>query len=57
MFVQHLVLSSLVVDISLAVVRLLVDLVTHGVHASLGTRADGSVGVFGDVLVALLGGS
>ena len=50
-------LSGLAVDVSLAVVGLLVELVSDGITGSLGTGAEGGVGVFGNVLVGLLGSS
>lgn len=53
--VQHLVLGGLLVDIGLAVVRLLVDLVSDGITSSLGSGSDGGIAVFGDLLVGLLG--
>jgi len=51
------VLGGLLVDIGLAVVCLLIELVTDGITGSLGTGAEAGVAVFGDVLVGLLGGS
>jgi len=54
---KHLVLGGLTVDIGLAVVGLLVELVSNGITGSLGTGAEGGVGVLGDVLVGLLGSS
>jgi hypothetical protein len=50
------VLSSFLVDICLSVVGLLINLVTDHVAGGLGTGAEGSMAVFGDVLVGLLRG-
>lgn len=52
---MHLVLGSLLVDISRGVVLLLVDLVANGVLASGQTGAEVGVAVLGDLLVGLLG--
>jgi hypothetical protein len=52
-----LVLRGLLVDISLSVVGLLVDLVSDGITSSLKSGADGGIAVLGDVLVGFLGGS
>ncbi len=43
------------VDISLGLVRGLVELVSNGILGSGGTAADGCVVVLGDLLVGLLG--
>ena len=48
---QHLVLSSLLVDISLAVVGLLVNLVRDGITGSLGTGREVGVSVLGDLAI------
>ena len=55
--VDPLVLSSLLVDIGLAVVGLLVELVGDGIASSLGAGAEVGIVVLGDVLVGLLGSS
>jgi hypothetical protein len=47
---SHLVLGGLLVDIGLAVVGLLVNLVARSVKGSLGTGAEGGVAVLGNVL-------
>jgi hypothetical protein len=49
------VLGSLLVDIGLAVVGLLIELVGDGITGGLGTGSDLRVAVFGNVLVGLLG--
>ena len=54
---MNLVLSSLLVEIGLAVVGLLVELVADGITSSLGAGADACVVILGDVLVGLLGSS
>jgi len=56
-FNRRLVLGSLFVDIGLAVVALLVNLVGEGVSSSLGSGTKAGVAVFGNILVCLLGGS
>ena len=48
-------LGGLLVDISLAVVGLLVDLVADGVAGGLGACSEAGVAVLGDGLVGLLG--
>ena len=48
-------LGSLAVEIGLAVVGLLVELVADGITSSLGAGADAGVAVLGDLLVGLLG--
>lgn len=50
-------LGGLLVDISLSVVSLLVDLVADGITGSLSSGGERSVAVLGDVLVGFLGGS
>lgn len=49
--------GSLLVDISLAVMLLLVELVADGITSGLGTGAEGGIAVLGHVLVGLLGSS
>lgn len=51
----RLMLCSLLVNIGLAVVSLLIDLVTNGVEAGLGTSVKRGVAVLGDLLVGFLG--
>lgn len=48
-------LGGLLVDIGLAVVRLLVDLVSDGITGSLGSGSERGITIFGDLLVGLLG--
>lgn len=48
-------LGSLVVDISLSVVCLLVELVGDGVTSGLCSCSEAGIAVLGDVLVGLLG--
>lgn len=43
-------------DISLGLVRLLVELVADGVLGGRGARAEGGIGVLGNVLVGFVGG-
>ena len=54
-YFSHLVLSSFLVDIGLAVVSLLVDLVAHGVAGGLNAGAKLGIAVLGHVLVGFLG--
>jgi len=54
---SNLVLGGFLVDISLAVVGLFVDLVSHSVEGSLGAGADIGVGIFGNILVCFFRGS
>jgi len=54
---KGLMLSSLLVEISLAIVGLLIDLVRDSITGSLNSCAEGGVAVFGDCLVGFLGSS
>jgi hypothetical protein len=49
------VLGSLLVNIGLAVVSLLINLVTDSIEASLSSGVERGVAVLGDILVGLLG--
>jgi len=53
--VEHLVLSSLLVDISLGVVGGLILLVDNSILSRTGTGAQGGIRVLGNALVGLLG--
>ncbi len=55
--IDPLVLGSLLVNIGLAVVSLLIELVGDGIASSLGAGAEVGIAVLGDVLVGLLGSS
>jgi hypothetical protein len=44
------------VDISLGLVRLLVELVSDGVLGGRGAGTEGGIGILGDVLVGFVGG-
>lgn len=49
------VLGGLVVDVSLSVVCLLVDLVGDGITSGLCSGTDAGIAVLGNILVSLLG--
>merc|ERR1739841_131221 len=55
--IDPLVLGSLLVNIGLAVVSLLIELVGDGIASGLGAGAEVGIAVLGDVLVGLLGSS